>query len=284
MAGAAIVFAPFGLLEFHTAAAVCSALLIASLLGALWILRVRDWRVLAVVITCAPVISAVRLGTLTPVLILLLAMAWRWRDRCLIVGGALAVAIALKLFLWPFVVWLLGTRRYAAAGVATGLAVGATFAAWAAIGFDGLVDYPALVRRLTEVVADRGYSLVALGVELGLPDAAADALPWLIGSSLLALAVASARRDPDSKRAFSLTVISAIALTPIVWLHYFALLVVPLALARPRFSWPWAVLWLFWITPGQQNDGDLWRIVLAVVLVVLLSTVVMRGRTLRQVA
>jgi hypothetical protein len=73
-AGAAVSLAPLGLLGFHTAAAVWSALLIVSLLGGVWLLGVRDWRVLAVVVTSAPVISSVRLGTFTPLLVLALAI------------------------------------------------------------------------------------------------------------------------------------------------------------------------------------------------------------------
>lgn len=264
-AGAAVALAPLGALGFETAAAVWSALLIVSLLAALWVLGVRDWRVLGVVITSAPVISSVRLGTLTPLLLLLLAVAWRWRDRRWVSGGALAAAISMKLFLWPLVVWLAATRRYAAAAIAAGLAALTTITAWAAIGFDGLAEYPELVRRLTDVVADRGLSLVALGVELGLPREIAGLLPWIAGAALLGVVVVLARREGSDRRSFALAVVAAIALTPIVWLHYFALLVVPLALARPRFAWPWLLMWVFWITPVQENQDDLWRIIVALV-------------------
>ena len=65
-----------------------------------------------IVIGSAPVIDSVRIGTLTPVLLLLVAVAWRWRDRRWVASGALAAAIAFKLFLWPLVVWLLATRRW----------------------------------------------------------------------------------------------------------------------------------------------------------------------------
>src|SRR5512143_665177 len=65
-AGAAVLLAPLGLLGFHAAAAVWSAFLIASLAATLLLLDVRDWRVYAVVVTAAPVISSVRLGTFTP--------------------------------------------------------------------------------------------------------------------------------------------------------------------------------------------------------------------------
>jgi alpha-1,2-mannosyltransferase len=114
-AGAALVFARFGVLGVDTASVVWGAVIIASLVGAIWILGIRDWRVAGVVLGSPAVIGAVRPGTLTPVLMLLLAAAWRWRDRRWLVAGSLGSAIALKLFLWPLVFWLVATRRFAAA-------------------------------------------------------------------------------------------------------------------------------------------------------------------------
>jgi hypothetical protein len=267
-AGAAIALAPFGALSFEVAAAVWSALLILSLLASLWILGVRDWRVLAVVVTAAPVISAVRLGTLTPLLVLALAVVWRWRDRRWVAGAALALAISLKLLLWPLVVWLAATRRYAAAVISAGGATALTFGVWAALGFSGLGDYPELLRRLADVVGDRGYSLVALGVQAGLSGGVATALPWVVGLALLVAVAVLARKGAPERVTYSLAVLAAIAITPIVWLHYFALLVVPLAVARPRFALGWMLLWVFWATPVQQNEGDLWRVVVALAVAV----------------
>lgn len=284
-AAAAIAFAPFGALGFDSAAAVWGAVLIASVLVSVWILGVRDWRVLGIVLGSATVIGAVGIGTVTPLLILLLAVAWRWRDRAWVVACALAIAIALKLFLWPLVVWLAATRRWTAAIGTLGLAAAMTLIAWAAIGFDGFADYPELVRRLTDVVADRGFSLVAVGVELGLSERLAEALPWLVGLPLLAALVVVSRRDDGDRRAFSLAIVGAIVLTPIVWLHYFALLVVPLALVSPRLTWPWLLMWVFWLTPAQESYGDLWRIVLAVTVVgvVLAVSVFTRRRPIMSV-
>ena len=245
-AGAAVVLAPFGALSFTLAAAIWGVLLIASILGAVWLLGVRDWRVLAVVVAASPVITSVRLGTFTPVLLLLAAVTWRWRDRRWIAGGALAAALTLKLFLWPLLVWMVATRRLGAAGIATGLAVVATVGAWGAIGFKDITDYPELLRLLTHLVETVGLSLVALGDQLGLPIGLARTLPFVVGIPMLIATVVVARRDEGDRRSFSLAVIAAIAISPIVWLHYFALLVAPLALSRPRLAWPWALLLAFW--------------------------------------
>jgi hypothetical protein len=263
-AGSALAFAPFGAIAFDVASAFWGALLVVSLVAAVWILGVRDWRVLGVVLASAPAIAAVRIGTLTPVLILLLAVAWRWRDRRWVVGGSLAAAIVLKLFLWPLVVWLAATRRFAAAAFSAALAAAATLGAWAVIGFDGLAEYPELVSKLSDVVADRGFSLVALGVEAGLSEDVAQVLPWAVGLPFLGAVALVARREDGDRRAFSLAVVASTALTPIVWEHYFAFLVVPLALVRPNLSRAWALLMVFWLVPAQESDGELWRILLAI--------------------
>ena len=249
----------------HTAAAIWSVLLIASVFGALWILGVRDWRVLAVVVTAAPVVSGVRLGNFTPLLLLLVAIAWRWRDRPWVSGASIALTISFKIFLWPLVVWLAATRRFAAAAAAAVLAVAITLGAWAAIGFRGLVEYPELVRKLADTWGSRGLSLVSLGAHLGLSGHAGGALAWVVGLSLLACVIVLARRGEDERTTFSVALVSSLALTPIVWIHYFAFLVVPLALARPRLSPTWALLWVFWLVPMGHYPG-VWKNVLVVVL------------------
>ena len=43
------------------------------------------------------------------------------------------------------------------------------------------------------------------------------------------------------RRSFSLAIATALVASPIVWLDYFALTAVPLAIARPRLSWIWFV-------------------------------------------
>ena len=275
-AAGAIAFAPLGLLGFDLAAAIWGLMLVASLFVSVWLLGVRDWRVMGIVFGSAPVINSVRIGTMTPVLILLLAVAWRWRESRWVVSGALAAAIALKLFLLPLVVWLAATRRWLEAGLTLCLAAAVTVGAWAAIGFDGFADYPDLLRRLTDIVQVRGFSLVALGAEADLPERVAGALPVVVGVALLAGVVVLAQRDDGDRIAFSVAVVAAIALTPIVWQHYFAILVVPLALARPRLAWAWGLMWIFWLVPFQEHDGELWRIVITTSIVALIITVAAR--------
>ena len=53
---------------------------------------------------------------------------------------------------------------------------------------------------------------------------------------------------------------AALALSPIVWLHYFVLLLVPIAVVQPTFAPLWLVPALFWVTPYEEHFRDRWRI------------------------
>jgi hypothetical protein len=257
-AGAAVAMVPFGALPFGLAAAILTVLLVGATIASLRVLGVSDWRCYGVVFIWMTTLGAIRLGTLTPLLVLALAMAWRYRDRTRIVAAAVAFAIVLKLFLWPLAVWLAATRRFAAAALTLVLAAAVTLLAWLAIGLDGLTDYPDLVRKLTDVVGDRGYSLDALAASAGGGSAG---VVLRMGAAAIALAavVAVARRGGDAS-GFALALAAAVLATPIVWLHYFMLLLVPIAIARPRLSPLWFVPLAYWVTPFQESDGELWRI------------------------
>ena len=275
-AGAALAMVPFGALPFGVAAGIFTLLLVVATVLALRVLGVSDWRCYGITFIWMTTLGAIRLGTFTPLLVLALALAWRYRDRVRIVAPALAFAIVLKVFLWPLVVWLALTRRFVAAALTLGLAAGATLLAWIAIRFDGLGDYPELLRALSDVVGDRGYSLDALAAALGAGDAGV-ALRTLAGGAVVVAMLIVARRPGGDPVAFVLAIAAAVLATPIVWLHYFMLLLVPIAVARPRLSLVWFVPLLYWLTPFQESDGDLWRIVFG--LAVATSTILLALRT-----
>ena len=117
-------------------------------------------------------------------------------------------------------------------------------------------SYPDLVRRLSEIQAENSYSLVGMA-------ATADCLPpWgrrspRVGGALLVACVVFARRA-DDRRSFTCAVAATLALSPIVWLHYLVVLLVPLAIARPRFSLIWLLPVLLWVSPkpGYAEGSD----------------------------
>jgi hypothetical protein len=162
------------------------------------------------------------------------------------------LTLAVKFFLWPLVVWQAATRRGATAVLSAVLGAGALLLSWAVIGFVGLVDYPDLVRRLEDTVGADSYTLYVVGLDLGLPSAAARALWLAVGLALLVAVVVLGRRG-DERSAFLLAIAASLALTPIVWLHYFALLLVVVAIAQPRLGVVWFVPLAMVITPGSGH-------------------------------
>ena len=249
---------PFGLLPFPVAAALITVVLIAAVAATLAVLGVRDWRCYGAAYLSVAVLHDIRLGALTPLLALGLALAWRWREQAR-AAVPLALIIVAKLFLWPLTVWLVATGRLRVALRGVVLAVTASAVGWAVIGFAGLSDYPKLLSVLSDAEQGRGYSLVSAGLWLGLGPAAARAVAVAVGAGLLAFCWREGRRGFD-ERSLALALAAALALSPIVWLHYFVLLLVPVALARRTFGAVWLIPALFWITPFEENFGQHWRI------------------------
>ena len=83
----------------------------------------------------------------------------------------------------------------------------------------------------------------ALGLETGL----ATSLALSVGLVIAAAAFVVGRRGHD-EIAISLAILAAVLGSPILWEYYYALLLVPLAIAAPRFSALWLLLPLFYFT------------------------------------
>jgi len=238
--------APLQPLGATAAAVIWTVVSLAAIGLALWWLELRDWRCYAFVGVFMFTRSAVNLGTVEALLLLAVAAAWRWRDRLVEPAAAVGLAVVLKLFLWPLAVWLALTRRIRAALVAVVVAVIAAAVSWAAIGFAGVGSYPGVLRRLANDESSSSYSVVALGVRAHMPLLAARIVAVLVALALLAAAAWLARNSGRTPRdrdvaTFTLCLAAAFAASPIVWVHYFLLLLVPLVLVRPRLSLLWLV-------------------------------------------
>jgi hypothetical protein len=277
-APAALLFAPFGLLPRLVADVLFTCLLAVCLVLALRLLRVADWRCYGLAFLWAPVFSALQTANLTLLLALGLALLWRLRDRTLAAGFVAAILIALKIFLWPVVLWLAVRRGWRVAAWSILVTMFVTLASWWAIGFAGFAKYPGLVRLIDRVEAPRSYSLVALGMRLGLGRGASTALALAIAGAVLAGALVLARREADGRRSFALAIAATILLSPVVWLHYFALLIVPIAILRPRFGPVWLLPLLLWPCPVMISGPTWWPLAPLLIFGSAIAVVVGRGR------
>jgi hypothetical protein len=191
-----------------------------------------------------PTATAVGLGTISPLLAFLLAVLWRFRDRDRVAVPVLAALVLAKLFLWPVGLWLLFTRRFRSVVGAVLMSVGAVLVASLPLGLDQLTQYAKLLRSLSGVEGPTSFSLLSIGE--GITSSSVFGTGLMVVAGIVAIyAIIRAARARDDERAFRLSIVAALATSPIVWNHYLVLLVVPLALVRPHFSLAWlAASWL----------------------------------------
>ena len=236
----ALLTVPWTLVPVGAAEILFQLLLVGVFVSTLALLGVRDWRCYGLAFLWPPVTDAVATGNITILLGLAAAIVWRYRDVPAISGAALGASIAAKVFLWPLVIWLAVTRRVAAALWSVAAATALLLLSWAIVSFQGFAEYPDLVRRLSDAMDERGYTVYALGIDLGLDPRLAWGLWAATATGVLVASVLVARRG-NEQGAFVLALTAAIAFTPIVWLHYFALLLVAVAIARPTLAPIWFV-------------------------------------------
>ncbi len=272
----AIAISPLSLLPSGPAAAmVWSVVLIACVVGALWLLGVRDWRCYLVAVLWPFNRVALDWGRIDPLLVLFVAAAWRFRDRPWSAAASTGAAVATKLFLWPVAFWLLVTGRRRAAALSVVMTFGLILVPWAAIGFADLRQYPALLRKVSSQEHYDTFSVTALAHALGSDGRFATAIVVAIGASLLAFSVRCARnpdwtRREQDRRSLTLILAASLVLSPVVWSNYFVLLLVPVALARPRLSALWLVVLaasLFNVFHRVSPEGDLLRLTVVAIFV-----------------
>jgi hypothetical protein len=235
----AYLVSPLTVLPAAAADLVMLLLGLACFALALWLVGVRDWRVYGLMAMWPQVAGEMRVSHLTAPLCLLVALAWRSRDAGIAPGLAVGFGTALKFFLWPVGVWLLARRRPAAVLVAACIAGGSLLLM---LPYTGLDEYVRTLLQLGRGFDQDSYTLFGLLVQSGASETVGRIAVLVAGAILLA---ATWRY-----RSLTLAVAAALTLSPIVWLDYFALAAVPLALARPRLSAIWFLPLATWGLPG----------------------------------
>jgi Glycosyltransferase family 87 len=238
-AAANLAAVPLSLLPYGLAGALYTAISIAAMVAGIWLLGVRDWRCVLLVLVSWPFIYGLYLGAIGPFLVLGAGIAWRWRDRLWPPAIAIAAIVGAKVFPWPLGIWLLITRRFKALALTVAIGVVLTLGAWAVIGFDGLAQYPQMLSNLSFLQEGRAVSVVSVLLVAGLSPGLASGIALALTGALLAGAWRIARGPDGDRKAFGLVIIAALTSTPIVWEHYMVLLFVPVALASPRLSKAW---------------------------------------------
>lgn len=269
----ALLFAAFAWLPRVVADAVFTAICMAAALGTLSVLGVRDWRLYGLTMLWPPVISGWQTANVSLLLAFGIAVAWRARNRPLVAGAFAALLISLKIFLWPLVVWLLLTRRWRACAWALACGLAVNIIAWAVVGFGQVSAYADLVRSVTKVEQAAAYTPLALALRLGAGATLAYVMAGVAVVLVAMVCVIAARHCQDSAVLLGVIALSLLA-TPVVWRHYFVLLLVPIAIMRPRLSAAWTIPLLTFVCP--VTAPALWQLLLVIGAMSLLVFVLLR--------
>jgi alpha-1,2-mannosyltransferase len=252
------LFVPFNGLSMSAAGLIYYALSVAAVLRAVRLVTGEAGGIvpLLLALTAEPVVRGFQLGTLNVWLLLGLAAAWHYRDRAAVAVLALTAVIVAKLFLLPMIAWLLITRRVIPAIATVVLSAGVIVLGCEVAG----VSVSTFERMLSNLSAHEGPHSSSLTAALTQLDASGLALtvgPLLVAAAIVVFGWMKYRRGGDEAVVFSACVVASIVASPIVWTHYFTLLVlIPLVLGWP---WQYQLLTLFatWLMETPDRAGAL---------------------------
>jgi alpha-1,2-mannosyltransferase len=245
----AYLLAPFTLFPPLAAEIVAVVLVAAAVPATLLVLGVRDWRCHAIAFVWWPTIIGIQTANLTLPMLVGIAVLWRYRDRKAVVALVAGLVISLKLVFWPILVWLVATRRYRDAALAAAATAVFVLVPWGGTGFAGLRGYPHLLSSVSRSEGPGSYSVAALLHAVFLSWTAAIAVETLLGAALVAVVFVVGRRGRD-RDAFALSLLAVLVLSPLLEMHYLALLFVVVGLYRRTFGPAWALPLLIWAAPA----------------------------------
>jgi hypothetical protein len=237
-----IAIVPLAGLALDLAASTWYLLHVIALMAACALMPVRTGIRLASFGVAALSLAVTRdlvLGNISVLLLLPLSAAWRWLDRP--IGSiAQAVAISVRPMLGMLIIWQLLRRQWRAVTwtVAAGLVL--VVLSLPFVGLQGYRDYLTVLSNLTEVTGvEFNYDLASTALTLGVPEGVAT-IALIIGYAIaIGAMLLSLRRDREL--GFIVTVTGTLLLSPLLWDHYLAMLVLPAAFLAQRGR-PWALL------------------------------------------
>jgi alpha-1,2-mannosyltransferase len=231
--------------------------------------RVR-WLVLLLAALSWPLVYAVKLGQVGPILLLLFAVGWRWMNRPWPFGIAAALGTVIKVQPALLIGWAVVTGRRRAAVIAVGLVALLAAAATAVAGPQSWLDEASLLGRVSQpVLTEHAFGVGRLAYEAGVGESMATLIHWLnLGLVVIVTAFAVWRASPVAS--YLAVVVASQFVSPVLWDHYALVLLLPTAWLLSRGRW-WAVLiplatstFLVGISPPVAYPIAFWVTLLAV--------------------
>lgn len=248
----AVMVIPFALLPTDIGVWAWTAFLVAATLVAIWLMPVSS-RVRFVVLLLAalswPLVYAISLGQVGPLILLTFAAGWRWMASPARLGLSIAIGGAIKIQPAILVGWavLTGRLRAAVIAVVAGLALAAV--ATLIAGPSSWFEEASLLGRVSKpVLTPHAFGVGRLLFEAGVPESAA-MLAHLANLALVALVTLAATLRATPVASYMAVVIASQFVSPVLWDHYALVLLLPVAWLLDRGRWWAAVIPLLTPTP-----------------------------------
>jgi len=239
-----LLAAPLSVVDPAVAAWIFTAILAATFALAVAILpvsRTIRWVILLLGGLSWPLVYAIKLGQVGPILLLTFAIGWRWMDRPWRFGAATAVGTAIKI--QPFLLfgWALLTGRRRAAAVGLGVLAVLALAATLVAGPTSWIDQATLLARVSKPIeTPHNFTPGRVAFEAGAGQALAWAVQIANWVSVAAVVLwATLRCTPVAS--YLAVVIASQLISPILWDHYALMLLLPVAWLVSRGQ-RWAVI------------------------------------------
>lgn len=237
----AVAFAPFALLPSAVGVWIWTAASVVMTVAAIGILPVRSsvrWTVLLLAGLDWPVLYAIKLGQVGPLLLLVFAIGWRLLSSQATLGVVGAVGALVKVQPGLLFGWALLTGRWRMIGV--GLAAGAIVivATLPIVGVGAWLDYVQTIGRVSApVTTPHTMTVGAVAYQAGVSESMAVAVQAAaIAVTVAAWVYASRRRAADV--GYVTTIVASQLLSPLLWDHYAILLLLPVAwLLQHQHRW-----------------------------------------------
>ena len=257
----AVALVPWLLFGGAAAGLWCVAMAACFVAGAALLPVRRDVRWLVVIVAALdwPLLYAVKLGQVEPLLFLGFAAVWRWMDRPGVVGGVAALGALIKVQPGLLAVWALATRRYRAVVMAVVVGAVAAAAATLVTGFTAWATYVDLLRALGGTLSvAHNFAPGAAAHLAGASDGVATAVQ-LASVAVAAAAALAAWRWASPVASLQVTIVVSQLLSAPLRDHYAVLLLLPVAwLVGRGHKWAALIPLLGWISLFADDTPSTW--------------------------
>ena len=228
----ALLVVPFALLPTDLGIWAWTITLTAASAIGIWLLpvsaRVR-WIVLLLAACSWPLVYAIKLGQVGPVLLLLFAIGWRWLERPLALGLAGGVGTVIKLQPALLIGWALVTGRRRAALIAVAIAGVARGRRDRRGRPQSWLDEASLLGRVSRpVLTPNAFGFGRLAYEAGFSESVATLIHWA-NLGLVVAVVALVVWRGSTIASYLAVVIATQFVSPVLWDHYALILLLPVA-------------------------------------------------------